>query len=494
MTSTTTKYDLLLATGDDTAPTLTLESNLGGATMNTVRFGDLNGDFITDITYVKGTDWYYRLGNGIGFSPEKPMGLVTDSTKKLLNRFVDLNGDGRTDVLHATASNKWAIYFSRPTENIEDIDFEHRGYQSFDSNPENMQFADVAGDGNLELLTATSSTWKKQFQSNSGQYNTINEIVNGFGVSTHIRYKPLTQNDVYFGKVSDNLIDTATFSPRRGNLVVRFVGERGDFYDNPYSPTPGRAAIYYEYAGLLIHKEGLGSLGFQAIKTFDYLTKIETTTEYNQDYGASSYVLRGMPIQTNSKKGEVTLSSATNTLAVKNSENGVFGVIENLVEKSYQYNSNGTSTALSEVDSTFGYSSWGNLTTSEIVTTDLTTSGTSLTTSTVNEYGTSNEYKRLARLTNTTVTKTRKNEGVTLPTVTRESSFTYNSDLMLETTTRSPTDSQNKQVTTYDYDEYGNKISTIIVANVKDTTSSQTRKATTEYGPKGRYVKYKKTH
>lgn len=45
--------------------------------------------------------------------------MATSDTLKYLDQFVDLNGDGRADVLHATVSGNYYSYFSRATSNGE---------------------------------------------------------------------------------------------------------------------------------------------------------------------------------------------------------------------------------------------------------------------------------------------------------------------------------------------------------------------------------------
>lgn len=487
--STTTSFELLLASGTQNAPRLTLQQNIGGASISAVRMADLNGDFLTDLLYVKSNKLYYRLSNGTSFESERDTGLVTDSTKKLLNRFVDINGDGRSDILLSTSSNMWAIYFSRPTNSAEWIEFEHRGFQSFDSNAV-IQFGDVTGNGVVSLLTSTGSTWKEKYHTDAINEFSIKKITNGFGVDTNVIYLPLTNPSVYFGSVSDNQINTETFSPLRGMNVVRWVGDNTESYYNPYSHA-GRGSIYYSYAGYLVHRKGLGSLGFQVVKSKDDLTQIESTTQYNQDYGADSYYKSGLPVSTYKKRGTQYLSKAENTLNVRtSSQGGKFAYIQKTEEESFILGSDNLSSSVNTVDIEFVYDSWGNLTNSSSTTTD---SGTSdyITTTTVNVFGTNDTYKRYGRLTNSTVNKTRRNNGTTLPTVVRKSEFTYNSDLLLETTIRAPEDSKKKQTITVGYDIWGNRTSVQKVAYLTDVGTSQTRLNKTTFDVRGRYIKYK---
>ena len=103
------RYELFISTGSQGEYTLT-KYPLGASDINTLRVVDLNGDGLSDVMYVRGNFWYYRLSDGTQLLSERAAHLTTSDQTKHLDQFVDLNGDGRTDVFHAISSIHWKIY------------------------------------------------------------------------------------------------------------------------------------------------------------------------------------------------------------------------------------------------------------------------------------------------------------------------------------------------------------------------------------------------
>ena len=230
---------------------------------------DFNGDGLQDVAYVKNDAWYYRISDGTTLLEEHPMSnltgsLTTSSSRRDYNQFVDLNGDGRADVLHATSTSNWDIYFSRPTNEGDWVIFEKRGSWSF-PNQATVRFGDVNGDGKLELLTSTGSSWTVRYNRPGIKEYVIKTITNGNGVNTDISYSPMTDSDVYVFPYSESLQHPETMSPVYGMFVV----DRVQTDSNEEFGVLRRMAVSYEYGGMLIHKKGRGSLGFQMLRTTD---------------------------------------------------------------------------------------------------------------------------------------------------------------------------------------------------------------------------------
>ncbi len=479
--STSSNYKLFQSSGATDSPTLTEVQNLGSASgKDTLRIADLNGDGLSDLLYVQSDRWYYRLSDGTQLLSAHDANLATSSTKKYLDQFVDLNGDGRTDVLHATNTSNWSVNFSRPTTDAEWVYFQPRGIRSFNTNA-TVRFGDTNGDGKLNMLTATSSTWKEYSNRAGTKENVINTITNGNGVETNITYSPMTDTSVYVIQASDDDINSDTFSPVSGMQLVSRVTT--DINNN------NEVAVSYQYGGMLIHKNGRGSLGFEMLRTTDEQSGVITETHYNQDHEdtGNAFAMARMPEYTEQRLNGALLSSASSSLSTRTTNQGsVLPYISQSAEKSYVYGSDYVSTEVSTTVSINAYDGWGNLTTSNVTVTD-TVTGDNIETITTNNFGNSTE-QRLGRLKSTTVKKKRTGDtGYT----TRDTVFTYNSDNLLATSVVSPNTAATKLTTSYSYDTYGNKTSVSVTGYSTATGTNQTRTTTNNYQNGGRFLNYK---
>ena len=503
----TTKYELFKSTVVNGEPKFELAQTLGSpSSMDTLRATDLNGDGLTDIVYVGVDDkWHYRLSNGVEFLDDVTTNISTDDTKKLLTQFVDLNGDGRADLLNATSTSNWNIMFSRATEYNNQIFFNFRGKKSFDSNAF-IRFGDVTGDGKVDLLTSKRNReWKVHTHLPGVKEYAIDTITNGHGVYTNIEYLPMTNTGVYFFQESDNALDSDTYSPMSGMQLVNRVStlssdtrisrtETKREFDKElgvvitYTETttsPAELSVDYQYGGLLVHKQGRGSLGFQMLKTLDAQTGVVTETHYNQEYGEKTFAKAKLPEFTQQRKGDKVISEARNELSVKNTaQGGLLPYVSVSEEDSFVYGTNDTVEHISTIRTQNYYDDWGNLESSAVIVTDIATSET-LQTLTVNDYG-SEEQKRLGRLQSTKV----KKSGSDRTLITRDTEFTYYGEDglgLLKSSTVAP-GLNNELVTTYGYDAYGNKTSVAITGNSTETGNKQTRTTTSIYGTGGRFV------
>lgn len=478
VSNTTTNHQLFVSSGTLSTPTLRLQQTLGRYD-DTFRIADLNGDGLSDLLYVSNDRWWYRISNGIQFLPARNTGLTTSSTKKYLNQFVDLNGDGRADILHATSTSRWNIYFSRPLTVGDKINFESRGTMAFDTNA-TIRFGDTTGDGKLNLLTSKGSSWKQYYSRKNIKEYVIKTITNGLGVKTQITYRPMTNNAVYVTNLSDADATTDTFSPRSGMQLVSKVVTDSNVGIND------KVSVNYQYGGFLVHKQGRGFLGFQMLRTIDNQTKVITETRYSQAHSNTNYALVGMPIETiQSREGQL-LSRAANTLEVlPTASGGVWPYIALSEEESYILDSNLVSTLTSVTNTTNQYDSWGNLLESEVSVIDKFSNDV-LTTTNTNTYGTGS-WERFGRLATASVIKTRTGDP---KTHIRETTFDYYPDLMLKSSIQSPNQAATKLTTVYGYDIWGNKTSVAITGYSTSSGSNITRTTTSNYGAKGRYLKY----
>ena len=472
-------YQLLVSDGDKYVQ----QQNLGD--LNTVRVADLNGDGYTDLVYQIGSSWYYRLSNGIQFLSPQSMGLATSDTLDHLMYFIDLNSDGRADILYPTSSTNWHIILSRPSPSANKIIFEKRGTKSFTKNSV-VRFGDMNADGKIDLLTTTNdSGWKTYLASNPNKKDhVINSITNGWGVNTAISYKNITDTNVYFRQNSSFNSNSDYFSPKAAFYVVDNVSTQTSVTDS--------VNVSYQYGGLLLHKKGRGLAGFEVLRTTDNQSGIITETAYHQHW---PFV--GMPLSTLQMKNNIILNASNNILNSRTTNSG--GIMPFIFSSTEQNNSLGSDNSqynISTIRSVFSYDAYGNVNSSTITMSDAQNSTNKLVTATTNTYGSSVLYKQKGRLTHSAVSKRLYESNSLKSNISRQSSFTYYSgNLLLKSSTISPENNKTKITNTIIYDVAGNKVESWSSAAKTNTGSNfETRKSYTTYDSRYRYVASVKNH
>ncbi|WP_276755497.1 RHS repeat-associated core domain-containing protein [Pseudoalteromonas marina] len=536
-----------LYSGDDWS---TYKYEFSGNAFNSPKAVDLNGDGLTDILWRVGDELRYRLSDGTKLlnsnvvevaSTHGSYALKVNDEQERLSYFMDVSGDGRTDLLISnTAKTGRSTYFSMPIKGHPDkIYFQQRGSWTFDEN-KMTQFADIDGDGKLDWLQGTNSEWKVHLNKDAGKLmNVIANVDNGHGITNNITYSSITNTFNNFpehnvatyiqdhssnGVTEDGSLDPDYISPKTGMFMV----SRVDSLSN-YGTTQ---SVIYQYGGLLMHKKGYGNLGFELLRTLDlqtcttetaykneiigydddggspiwgkrrysytnYDTCMATTTVYNQ---LAPYT--GIPKSTVQTLGvgadAVIVSEAINSVANQATVNGgVQAYIQQSTEVSYALNKELTASSVASRSITYNeYDAYGN---ADKITnkTDNNASGavsTSnvLTVVTDNTYGSSSVDKKMGRLATTQVSKTLKVGGVTAPvngsvgSIINNASFTYNSDKLLKTEVTA------FGTTTHGYDEWGNKNSSIFVASTPTENDSSSepssRSSSTQYDSRGRFM------
>ena len=475
--TTTNSLKVLVAGGTESNPSYSVFATFNGQ-YDRISPADFNGDGLIDLAYLKDNYWRVRLSTGTGFTAESTIEVGTQNYSHL-TRFVDVNGDGRADMLHAASSSSWYVMISTASSDPTWPLFINRGTYSFPANSA-IQFGDMNGDGKLSALTSTGSSWIEHRRDPGEKEYAISHITNGHGVKTSIEYETL--RDVLVFRDSSELSLPDSFSPLVGMQVVSKVLTDS----NKIGSTTHRIAVSYEYGGLLIHKNGFGSLGFEMVRSTDLQTGVISETGYKQSIDPGTHLLTGLPLYTTSWLDGQMLSNATNTLALRTSaQGGKFPYVQSSTETAYVYGSDGYSDQVSQTVTTNQYDSWGNLVD---MTVQITESGTGdqLTTHTANDFGTGAQT-RYGRLQESEVTKSRTGAS----TLIRKTAYTYrSSDMLLESTIVSPDSDATKLTTTYGYDGFGNKTSVAVAGWSTSTGSPVTRTTTTVYGSRGRYVDY----
>ena len=506
---------------------------------------DLNGDGLSDIIWRNGNNLNYRLSSGKQLLTTKVVKVANTNNSSILNftdeqedysYFLDVSSDGMTDLLISnTTKTDRTTYFARPSmSNPEEVVFQKRGTWSFDKN-KMTQFADVNGDGKIDLLQGDSSKWQVYLSKEANQLmNVITSVDNGHGITNNITYSGITStydnftNDVVAtyiqkestqGLNSDGTRHPDYFSPKTGMFMVSRVDSLSNYGEN--------SSVVYQYGGLLLHKKGYGNLGFEILRTIDVQTCgtatnrqsfivgydddktplygyrnvaytnyddcVVTTTQYNQ---LAPYT--GIPKSTVQTIGvgddAILMSNATNSVGSKGTTNGGMQTyISSSTQKSYAPNAELTaSTLVSRTVTSTIYDYDGNTTNLTTYTDARDTGGkdpsNNKTIITSNSYGSSSLDKKMGRLSSSTVTKYLVINGIKAPVngkagnLVKTASFTYNTDKMLKTETSS------FGTTTHGYDKFGNRTSSSFVATDARGNDSNTRATSSDYDSRGRYV------
>ncbi|VVM20103.1 hypothetical protein BSPWISOXPB_1925 [uncultured Gammaproteobacteria bacterium] len=309
---------------------------------------------------------------------------------------------------------------------------------------------DINGDGLLDrVFDRNPKTDQQGFFVYSKPYKTprLKVITNGFGIQTTLNYK-LTDSSVY------------TKGPKKGyypNISIQNARQviSSVTTDNAIG---GQNTTTYKYGNAKVNVKGRGNLGFGWIEKKDLQSNKLTRTEYSQTYpytgqttATKEYIEAKNTIEANNTRQ--LLNEQINTYRDKSHYNKVHSpYLHRSKERSYDFNASDASSnspLITVVTSQSNIDNYGNVGTIRISTTGNNKIFSKVT---KNTYSNDTTNWHLGRLSKAKVTHNAANT----PSITRTSSFTYNSDGLLKSETIAP--NTNKSLTTtYEYDSFGNK-------------------------------------
>ena len=524
---------------------------------------DVNSDGLSDLVFSGSGKTHYMLSNGVGFEPSVTV-HSKGSSNSLVPQLFDENNDGYLDIVidDFEAKKKW-IYLWDPKMGVF---FESASERLSTAGFDSFLYADTNGDGRLDRVRFKKSRALDkgkgvavQLNKAMGPNNLITVIDNGFGDRTEISYDNLgitehysrleVDTESFITNTCDNLPESVRamreqYGTTSGSACTNIVNyQSDDFYaktNNPFglsptdkdygrpifevassmpvvtkvsssSPTYDQAnhkrEVQYFYDSARIQAGGRGFLGFEALRTVDTQTGVQTTTFYSQRF---PYI--GMPVMTEQRSQEgVLLSAAINELSNNAPDSADYyqPYIKTSVENAFGLKSNGAEQGpiISKVTTTQSIDEHSNVINIEVKTessadetstnivdySETVNTENTYATSSISLHGQSLTYAQLGRLTESTVTKTRNGESST-----NKAKFTYYNVTetladgfygltgLLKTEETVTPDQDKKKVTTHFYDQFGNK--TKVEVKGWNGEKEETRYSVTNYDISGRYV------
>jgi hypothetical protein len=254
---------------------------------------DFNGDGLPDLLYCNKPNpsasnelCSTYLNTGLpGAKAFKLVGAAFDQRSD--RRLLDINGDGRSDLVFRPGSDVsdgpyWVLYANSEGElpivnqPMPGCTLVSCAAQAFEFGA--SFFVDLDGDANLDFLALQSPpnqnnnirTATSAFSSQFAPRDVITQINNGYGASTQLDYLPLTNRDVYRRDFnSRNTLLYGRDSPVQDLLMPMYVVSRVTSSAPTVANVAGVSTLNYRYAGAKIQGGGRGFLGFREVVTFD---------------------------------------------------------------------------------------------------------------------------------------------------------------------------------------------------------------------------------
>ncbi|MDT8413482.1 MAG: toxin TcdB middle/N-terminal domain-containing protein [Vicingaceae bacterium] len=433
-------------------------------------YGDFNGDGKSDvITYYPTTNPYWDMGLStgslnaelshfnLGSFLQSPSLTMSNDNKEITHFVVDMNGDGKSDIVEIEKSSATTIfiYYSNG------INFEAKSYPIsilIDTKFDEIDFGDFNGDGKPDMLIhkigvggGSGSAYTIIYFEKNGKEQLLEGISDGFNNVTEFTYDYLTNNSIYTKGINANHPVVDVQSPLPVVSKVKVPNGIG-----------GDDITTYTYQGAKVHKNGKGFLGFEKIVSENNVSDLRITTLYklNIPFFISNAIKRSTElISSGQALSEITFEYVYRDLGNKR----VFPFMQKSI--STDLLTNFTTTSI------FTYDNFGNITNSYI------TKGNIETVEIFNTYGQHGSWLP-SKLELTTITTIRQGESPYVRTT--EFLYTPQGKIVQKI---NDSGSPKELNTSYTYNTMGNQISTTISG-----TGIPPRTTSYVYDTKGRYI------
>lgn len=427
---------------------------------------DFNGDGFSDAIVLQGNQatksFAIRYGHSRGMTSAGTIATFTSGTASLP---ADYDGDGRTDWLFVSGTT-W--YLKRATES----GFEAQVATNIPAVTTNTthRVLDLDGDGQVDI-GFKDSTWQVR-RHRGGVPDLIKSVTDGFGNSINLTYAPLTDSSVYTPGAG------ATF-PKAEVTTPLYVVKQYSAADG----LGGSYAVTRKYAGLRVHVQGRGMLGFASVETTDGRTGIRSSSSFLQDYPFIGFVSDASTFQPGSS---VLISKVTNTAAELTPQGGLyndrhFPYLQQSTQDNYEVGGTANSQQVTKTTATTVLDSYGNPTSVVTGTADATTPAQIFSTSSANTYAPADTTNWcLGSLTQQQVTNVTPTASSQTRTVQYVKDVANPAACRVSSQIVEPNDNALKVTTAFTYDAFGHPNSqTVNALNVTTRTSS------TDYGTQG---------
>lgn len=279
---------------------------------------DVNGDGLTDLLWRQdgenGDSLLIDINSGAGMRAGT---TVSGITGRKFMQLVDINQDGRTDIVHLTGSGtseRFRVRIAGPDGVYPTVSTVLPGTDIGAIDPQSWfsNFTDLDGDGAVDFGAWQLGRETSNFRQSRGlarngasgdrhiPRDLIAQITNGYGAVTVVQYESLVNGAVYWrdsGSRNELIAQpTDRGSPVQDLLASMYV------VASVVSDAPGvgaldrKSRVDYQYRGAKVQGGGRGLLGFREVRSIDANfanDHVVTITQY-----AQRFPFIGMPVET----------------------------------------------------------------------------------------------------------------------------------------------------------------------------------------------------
>lgn len=277
-------------------------------------FLDINGDGLTDVLRPQcmsaaRCQWEVHINHGGSWSWQSVALVPGSPVNEEATRYahaVDYNGNGLSDLMYPDTTGRWTVLLSdgKTLGSPLDTGLPSAGRQS-------TLFLDYNGDGLTDMLYL-DGRWQMRARGGGILPDLMQQVVqetNGRAVTQHsISYLPLS--DSTWGSILYSGSSGTTNPPLTRHFMGPLYVVRSFTSHAGYNPSGAAMYVssYYRYAGAKLDQQGRGFLGFAVVEAANTNTSIVTRTRYRQDFPYTGMVSEALQYVTSLSPTGTTIS------------------------------------------------------------------------------------------------------------------------------------------------------------------------------------------